>query len=383
MNSNAEQSDDTRSSAQRSPANAPGVSPLWAVLSIVVLHSVGTAVIWHVIFYVAEEVLEYSRLANLTLAVVTGACYTASAFGSGAVVERVRRSRGVSLRAVLIGLLLGSAGFAAAPVVMGEVGLWLFATVYSVLTGMVWPVVEAFLAGGRRGRSLRVASGRFNVSWSSAVVVASVAASPLVALAPGAILFGLAGVHLLTILPALKLAREPAASGGTPAPDEHDPHAPGERLAERLLAAFRTLNFSSYALLASLSPVLPHMLEGFAVEKANRAAIGGTWMLTRVLTFVLFERWHGWHSSRLTPAAAAVLLLAGTVGAFAASSVAVLVVSLAVLGVGAGVAYAGAIYYAVHAKAGHVDAGGKHEGFIGLGYTLGPVLGFGVVLLMT
>jgi MFS family permease len=354
-------------------------APLAAVLAIVVLHSIGTAVIWHVIFYIAEDVLAYSRQANLTLAVVTGGCYTVSAFLSGGLIDRFRRSRGVPLRGVLVGLLAGSGLFAAAPAALGEVGLWLFATVYSVLTGMVWPTVEAFLAGGRQGRGLRAASGRFNICWSSAVVVGSVVASPLVPMAPNAILFGLAAVHAVTIVPALMLTRDPAAEAGPPAKDDDDPHAPAPDLARSLLTAFRALNFSSYTLLASLSPVLPHMLEAFAVPKANRTALGGTWMLTRVAAFVIFERWHGWHSSRWTPVLAAGLLLVGFVGAFGATSEAMLIGALGVLGCGAGVAYAGAIYYAVHAQAGHVDAGGKHEGFIGLGYTLGPVLGFAIL----
>src|SRR5690606_24106982 len=48
---------------------------------------------------------------------------------------------------------------------------------------------------------------------------------------------------------------------------------------------------------------------------------------------------------------------------------------LAVLGVGLGVIYAGAIYYAMEVGKAEVEAGGTHEALIGLGYTLGPACG--------
>jgi MFS family permease len=354
---------------------------LQAVLAITVLHSIGTGVSWHVIFYIAKHELAYTQTDNLALALVLGGSYTFAAFLSGAILRRVGRRRAVSLRTTLAALMLASAALAAVPAVFGEVGLWLYATVYMMLTGIVWPTVEAFLAGGRGGRALRSASGRFNVSWSSATFLAMLLASPLVERAPDVILYGLACVHVLTLLPVALLPPNAGAGGGQASPDPGDTNAPSPALARGLLAAFRSLNFASYMLAASLAPVLPHMLDSLRVEIDRQAALGGTWALTRVAAFVLFERWHGWHASRLTPIGAGLLLAAGVLGAFASPNLPVLIASLAVLGVGMGVSYAGAIYYALHAEAGHVDAGGKHEAIIGLGYTLGPLVGFGLVSL--
>jgi MFS family permease len=47
---------------------------------------------------------------------------------------------------------------------------------------------------------------------------------------------------------------------------------------------------------------------------------------------------------------------------------------LAVFGVGMGIVYSGAIYYAMEVGSAQVEAGGTHEALIGVGYTLGPAL---------
>ena len=44
-------------------------------------------------------------------------------------------------------------------------------------------------------------------------------------------------------------------------------------------------------------------------------------------------------------------------------------------GVAQGVVYVGSLYYAMEVGASGVDAGGAHEGLIGVGYTLGPLCG--------
>ncbi len=48
---------------------------------------------------------------------------------------------------------------------------------------------------------------------------------------------------------------------------------------------------------------------------------------------------------------------------------------LASLGVGLGVVYYAALYYAMAVGRAQVEAGGTHEGLIGAGYTIGPLAG--------
>ena len=50
-------------------------------------------------------------------------------------------------------------------------------------------------------------------------------------------------------------------------------------------------------------------------------------------------------------------------------------VGLACLGAGMGAIYYAALYYAMAVGRARVEAGGTHEGLIGAGYALGPVIG--------
>jgi hypothetical protein len=53
----------------------------------------------------------------------------------------------------------------------------------------------------------------------------------------------------------------------------------------------------------------------------------------------------------------------------------VLFAGLLLFGTGMAVIYTAAIYYALEVGKAEVDAGGKHEALIGIGYTVGPGVG--------
>ena len=60
----------------------------------------------------------------------------------------------------------------------------------------------------------------------------------------------------------------------------------------------------------------------------------------------------------------------------------VMLMGLAGFGASQALIYLGALYYAMEVGAAAVDAGGMHEALIGLGYTIGPVCGFAVGLII-
>jgi hypothetical protein len=61
--------------------------------------------------------------------------------------------------------------------------------------------------------------------------------------------------------------------------------------------------------------------------------------------------------------------------------VTLLVAGLSLAGIGIAVTYYGALYYAMAVGNADVDAGGKHEALIGVGYMVGPLCGlFGGLL---
>jgi MFS family permease len=82
------------------------------------------------------------------------------------------------------------------------------------------------------------------------------------------------------------------------------------------------------------------------------------------------------------PVVAAVLLLMGFAGITIGPNLdalpaarALVLAGLAITGLGVGMIYTAAFYYAMEVGDAEIDAGGKHEAFIGLGYLGGPVVG--------
>ncbi len=359
--------------------NTTPPAPLPAVLTLVWLGSFSTAIGWFVMFFVAKHLHAFNPDKSLALGLVAGTTYTVSAFFAGNTVAAIRKRKNTPLRSALAIILAASAITAALPAILGEPGLWIFAVANFALTGLLWPTTQAFLSGGRSGKQLRTASGRFNIAWSSSVIVASFLASPLVELAPNAIFLGLAALFAICILTLPFYPADPPGSVGPPQPDPNDPHHPSPEAAARQLRTFRILNFSSYTTLAALSPILPEISDRLGIEVKAQTALGATWMLTRFAAFVTLERWHAWHGNNSTAIATPILLALGLAGSFLAQSPLQLVAALAILGLGAGTAYAGAIYHALHAQSGKVNAGARHEAIIGSGYTLGPLLALAII----
>lgn len=349
---------------------------LFRLMWVVVLGSFGTAAGWFVLFFVAEGELGFGPRENLLLGLVSGVSYTASAATSGRLSGWLARRSGLGLRGVLAFVLLWGGGVSMIAAFGGEVGVWVYAVLYFWSTGVLWPVVQAYLSGGRSGGVLRRASGVFNICWSSSVVVFVYVVSPVVAEGAVWVFGGLAAMHVLAALGVLRFPREPGAAGGGGVVEGDDGNGAFER---RMLAVFRVLNFSSYLLLAALTPVLPHVTGGFGVGERALAAVGGTVLAARLVSFAVMTWWGGWHAMWGTGVVAGSLLVVGFGLSFFAWSLGGLVVGLGVMGLGAGAAYAGAIYFALHARGGEVGAGGWHETIIGSGYVAGPVLGLVLV----
>ncbi|MCA9287469.1 MAG: hypothetical protein KDA05_02725, partial [Phycisphaerales bacterium] len=341
------------------------------------------------IYFLASNAYAFTTLQNYALGALMGATYIASALLIEPALRRlIARRPEVTHRGVLAALmlLLGAvcvipwvaAGFADRPGAGGAWAIWVLAGIYGPLTGALWPIIESYLTGGRRGPSLRHAIGVWNVVWSATVALSMWLVAPLVEPAPRLAIAGLGGLHLvcLAILPAI--ARDPARHL-----DDHAEHVPASY--EQFLAAFRVLLPSSYFVLTALSPNLPAAFTRLGVHADWQTPLASTWMLVRVPAFFLLARWHGWHGKWSTAILGAGLLglgfattvLAPPLLAPTAPSVGVALVILGLAGVGVGMAtiYVAALYYVSAARHGSVGAGGSHEALIGVGYFGGPTCG--------
>jgi hypothetical protein len=138
---------------------------------------------------------------------------------------------------------------------------------------------------------------------------------------------------------------------------------------------------------SALTPFLPLACQTLAIPVAWWTPLASVWLVTRVFTFWLLQCWHGWHGRWITAWIGSLLLLSGfgvaVLSSIAAgpwglgreTGIAALIIGLGVFGVGMGVIYCSALYYAMAVGNAQVDAGGKHEALIGIGYGAGPICG--------
>ncbi|MFG0294046.1 MAG: MFS transporter [Phycisphaerales bacterium JB050] len=358
------------------------VAPAWAVLAVTWLGSIGTAVGWSGVFFITEAAYDFEEESNLVLGAGLGLIYAISALVAGPLVTRLIDAKpGLSRRAVLAAVCIGMGGSAMIPAFTPAVwAIWVFAGIFITLQGLMWPLVEAYLSGGRRGKAMRSITGRFNIVWASAIVLAMWGMAGFMETQPRVIL-GLLGVAMFATAGLLAwFPREPAPHAEM-AEVEHeiDPQR-----AIKLLRVFRVSLLGSYALHSALTPLLPHLLGEMGLSEGEKTPFASIWMASRLGMFVLLERWHGWHGRWRTACWACGLMLAGFVVCALAPVAADLSnnfngllwmgIGLAFLGAGIGAVYAAALYYAMEAGPAAVESGGKHEGMIGLGYTAGPVM---------
>lgn len=367
-------------------------SPLGAVMAFVFLNSLGTGAAMGGVFFIAKSAHHFDSSQNYRLALVMSATYIVGALGVGPILRRlVERYDRCTTRRVLGVLMVVLAGLCSLPwlaMLVAQAGgggggggwaIWVFAGVYGPVTGTMWPIVESFVSGGRVGRSLREATGRFNTVWAIAIAAAFWLMAPLMEHGPLLALVGLGGVHLLAIPLLAWFGEEP---GRTVAGD-HEPHPPAY---ERLLASMRVLLLLSYVVMSAMAPTLPDMIGRLGVRAAWWTPLASIWLVSRIATFFLLEHWHGWHGRWSAPVIGTAFMLAGFALTITAGDVqamglgrlpalAWLAAGLAGFGLGVGTIYAGAFYYAMAVGSAEVEAGGKHEALIGAGYCLGPVCG--------
>lgn len=355
-------------------------TPLWAILAFTFLNSIGSAVVYSGIFFLAKSQYSFTQTQNFALGLLYGLTYIPGAIAIGPVLRRIA-GVGAAPRHVLAFIMLSMTLLcwlpwaAARSGVSGAWPIWLTVGLYSPLSGALWPIVESFLAGGRSEHELRSATGKFNVTWSSSLVVTLLAMSPLVESHALLVLQGLGVVHLSCTLVLLAFA---------PVPAEHTHESRPARpvVYKQLLSFLRLMLPVAFMFISTLSPYLPSALQRAGIEAGWATAATATWLFARVVTFFAMERSHAWHGRWSTPVFGGLVLAVSFAWfvllpplAGGAPGLILMLVGLAGFGVGVGVIYAAALYYAMEVGDSGVDAGGMHETLIGIGYCAGPLCG--------
>lgn len=371
---------------------AEAACPLWAVLAFAFVNSLGSGVVSNGIFFMAKQNFGFSAAQNYLLAIVYGVAYIPAALAIGPLLRRMAAAHGVFNPRLAVGACIAvmSAVCGLPWAVQAITGaatppawtLWVLMPVYSACCGMLWPMVEAFVSGGRTQGELLTAIGRFNVCWSSALVLGMLGVSPL-AESQGALALLLLGIaHVLSLGLLLPFPGFPAKH------EHHAENRPHPIVYHQLLSLLRWLLPAAYIVLAALIPYLPIAIGQLAIAGMYATLIGAVWPAARCLSFFLLERWQGWHGRWSTPLAGVACLIGG----FALSilspallpwgpALTGLILGLTIFGTGMAIIYAASLYYTMEVGAAEVDAGGLFETLIGSGYVIGPACGLLAVML--
>lgn len=356
--------------AVRGTGAAAAPAPLGVVLPLTFFGSVAGGAFWAVTFFVAARVHAFSPLANLALAVAMGLVYAAGAWRAGALQRAV--SPWLSPRGLCRAMLALVLAAAVLPLALrAPAGLVVASLAGCFAMSVLWPVVEAYVSGGRQGAGLRRAVGNFNTTWSAAVPLTLVLVPVLGARHIDWAYAVTAGTTLVALAFAGRLPRDlaPHDHAGA-AVAQGDEYPALMRCAQALLPL-------SYVFSSMLAPLLPHRLAALGIGADRETLAAAIWMVARSLALFALSRVHVWHGRWPPLMLAACGLAVGLAGTLAAPWPLVALLSLALFGVSMALVYTAALYYTLAVGRAEVDAGGRFEGLIGVGYVLGPLLGVG------
>ena len=336
----------------------------WALHTITCVNSLGTGVLWNGLSFLVEREYAYTRQETLALYVGTALAYAVAAWWTGSLLRRLGNH--VSPRAFL-GWIFVAQGLAAPLVLVpgSSIGLVVAATVLSVAGAMMWPVVEAYVSSGKDGHAMRRSIGLWSINWMVSVGACLLLMAPLYATGHTRwAMVAVLPISVLSIVCLRFLPREPAPHGAEhhDAPESYRP----------MLASARVLLPTAYVVIGAISPILPYAIEELSIDPAWRTPLGSLWLFVRAAAVSVLAVTHFWHGRWQGLVLAATALAGGFTMAALAPNTATLVAGLVAIGIGHGLLYYSALYYAMRLERADVDAGGMHEALIGVGYVVGP-----------
>jgi len=341
---------------------------LAASLVLTGLASTGTSVIWNGLPFIAERDYEFTETETLTLYLLIGFVYVTGAMLSGFCTRKLRPF--ISLRTV-VGILLATITVVCSLPLFFSEGwvIWTAGGVVGFCSAWLWPIVESYLVAGRHGKEMRRAIGWWNIVWMTSVASFMCAMALMMDTHASMVIVALSVMNLIAIGVLPWYAKNPPTHEESISVE----HVPDGYHA--LLGGARVLLPLSYVINGVLAPLLPFVLIGIAIDICWRTPLASIWMFSRVLVTATMWLTGSWHGKWSTLWLAIALMGGGFVCIFSASSLPLLIVGLALFGGGMGLTYYAALYYAMVVGRAEVDAGGKHEAFIGGGYMVGPLIG--------
>ncbi|WFB37199.1 hypothetical protein P3T73_05425 [Kiritimatiellota bacterium B12222] len=337
------------------------------LLTFVVFESFVVILMERGAYFYAQEVLGFGELRNLLLALGFGIFYATGAQLSHRVTRPGRERRMLCLclgGQVLLHSMLW--------LLSGELVLWGGMWGVGLLAGLKWPVVESLVSAGRSVREQAKALGAFNLAWSFPVPLSLAVTGPLLTENPLGLFMLALSLNALCI-PLLCFFPQGARHLEETHPERFDEKTmPG---LAALLRASRWNMLASYVMLFLLSPLLPEIFVRLNVPLKWATVCASVMDFSRVMSFALCRRWTGWHGKRWILPLTWLGIPLGLSMCLLGPHLAWVLCGEVLFGFVAGITYYAAIYYAMLLHHSSVEAGGDHEGLIGVGFALGPALG--------
>lgn len=337
---------------------------------LVFVEHIATVLLERGIHFYTEARLGFTPTQNLIVGLAAGVAYVVAALASHAVAHRFTEKRTlIACLAGLIGFNLGlcfnqTTAFVVAAVACLGVG-----------SGMHWAVIESYIGSGRTPREQLRSVGWFNITWSSTIPIGLGLVGLILATGSAWLLFGAAvACHLLSLgVVVACLPRRP------PTIDHDHPERPDParlRAYRKLLVASRWSMMGGYTMLFLLAPLLPFIFGDLGLDAQRGAWASSVMDVARVACFyVMGFVWGGWHGRAWPLIVTIVALPVGFAMILFGDTLSIVLVGEVLFGIAGGVCYYAALYYAMVVKNGAVDAGGVHEGIIGMGFVVGPLVG--------
>lgn len=338
------------------------------LLILTFLGSVATSLIELGIYFYTHKVMGFSELANLGLALGWGLVYVAGALLSHPLAMRFGE-RNLAFTTCFVQLFMNALiWYTPTPLVLCTSFF-----VVGGMIGMMWPIIQSYVSSGLTPQQNRHFIGYFNLCWSSAVAVALVATGHILAeYTPSTLMLVAAVLNASVCLFILLLRPRPLHLE-----DDHPERPPVQSLErwQQLLSSSRWTMLASYSVMFLITPLLPAIFTDLGLTPAQAAYAAAILHAVRFLTFagmIILPQWH----DRTWPLILAliaqpisfILILFG-------NSITAVILGEILFGLCAGLTYFAALYYALVIQNASVEAGGEHEGLIGAGFSIGPLLG--------
>jgi hypothetical protein len=337
------------------------------ILAIAVIQSFGSVLAERGIFFFAHGTLHFSDTANLSLALSFGIAYVVGAVCGHRIAKRIGERRLLVTAVAASAAVLAFLVYAPRPV-----PVFAGVTLLALFSGLKWPVVESYVAAGNTPVSAIRAIGKFNVSWGASVPLALIASGWLLHYSTESFFAVSVILHAAGLVMILGLPAKPVHLA-----EDHPERLPEPQLDRqtRLFVSSRWLMMMSYFVAWIITPLVPEILAdiGFRVNVATGlAAVMDT---CRLAVFIALPLATWWHGKSWPLFVSMVLLPVGLFLVLLGRSLVPVLAGQALCGLSAGMVYHAALYYAMVVKNASVEAGGGHEGFIGLGFIVGPIAG--------